>query len=372
MLFVTTTKFYKMNTKKIVTLLGVFTFLFIQAIAACTGIVIQTENGVTIPARTMEFGFDIQSKVMVIPKGIPLTFLSSMENKDGYKMTTKYGFVGMNAVGKNIVADGVNEAGLYLGVFYFTNFAVYDKLTDENQSKAISSEEMGNYILGSFATVEEAIEGLKKITVVGSYIEAIKGEAPLHYAITDKSGRSVVVEYSAKGLNIYENTVHAVCNNPTYDWHLTNLRNYVNLAPENTKGFELNGKMYTPLAEGSGMIGLPGDFTSSSRFIRATAAVNTSLPSKDEEEGIFRAFHILNTFDIPKGLVRQKEENGVFTDYTIWTSAVDTKNLVYYYKTYKNQAIKKLDLKQLLKEVNGKITVIPSETPRSYEMVTTK
>jgi len=91
-----------MNTKKIVTLLGVFTFLFIQAIAACTGIVIQTENGVTIPARTMEFGFDIQSKVMVIPKGIPLTFLSSMENKDGYKMTTKYGFVGMNAVGKNM------------------------------------------------------------------------------------------------------------------------------------------------------------------------------------------------------------------------------------------------------------------------------
>jgi len=361
-----------MKTKKIVSLLGIFYFLFIQGIAACTGIIITTEDGVTIPGRTMEFGFDVQSKVMVIPKGIPLTFLSSIDNKDGYKMTTKYGFTGMNAVGKNVIADGVNEAGLYLGVFYFTNFAVYEKLTADNQSKAVSSEELGNYILGSFANVEEVIEGLKNITVVGSYIEAIKGEAPLHYAVTDKSGRSVVIEYTKDGLHVFENTVHAVCNNPTYDWHLTNLRNYVNLAPDNTTGFELNGKKYTPMAEGSGMIGLPGDYTSTSRFIRATAAVNTSLPSKDAEEGIFRAFHILNAFDIPKGLVRQKEETGVFTDYTIWTSAVDTENLAYYYKTYKNQAIKKIDLKQMLKEANGKITVIPSETPRSYEMVSTK
>ncbi len=337
---------------------------------ACTGIVIKTQNGVTIPARTMEFGFDIRSKLLVIPKGSSITFLSSMKDKEGLKMTTKSGFAGMNAVEKNIVVDGVNEAGLYLGCFYFAGFAHYDELTSKNQSRAVSSEELGNYVLGSFATVDEVIKGLQNISVVGSFIEDIQGEAPFHYAISDKTGRSIVIEYTKNGLQIFDNTVNVVCNNPTYDWHLTNLRNYVNLAPDNAQGFSLNGENYTPLGEGTGMLGLPGDYTSPSRFVRATAFVNTTLPSQNIEEGIFRAFHTLNAFDIPKGAVRQPTPEGVHTDYTVWTSAVDTKNAVYYYKTYKNQAIKKLDLSEILKAVKGKITIIESETKRNYEAVT--
>ena len=100
--------------------------LFVYQIGmACTGIIIKTKNGVTIPARTMEFGFDVRSKLLVIPKGTSLTFLSSNEEKDGLKLKTKYGFAGMNAVEKKIVVDGVNEAGLYLGCFYFPGFAAF-------------------------------------------------------------------------------------------------------------------------------------------------------------------------------------------------------------------------------------------------------
>ena len=354
--------------------LGILTFSLLlmayQIGSACTGIVIKTQNGVTIPARTMEFGFDIRSNLLVIPKGTEIKFLSSVEGKDGYIMKSKYGFAGMDAVEKPIVIDGINEAGLYLGSFYFSGFSSFEKLTPENQSRAVSSEEMGNYILGNFATIDEVIAGLKKITVVGSYIEDIQGEAPFHYAVTDKTGRSIVIEYTTDGMKIYDNTVNVICNNPTYDWHLTNLRNYVNLVPDNSKGFTLEGKKYTPLAEGTGMLGLPGDYTSPSRFVRATAFVNTALPCKDEEEGIFRAFHILNAFDIPKGVVREETPQKVFTDYTIWTSAADTKNLIYYYKTYKNQAIKKLDLMSLLAASKGKVTSIKSETERGYESVT--
>jgi len=337
---------------------------------ACTGIIIKTKNGVVIPARTMEFGFDVRSKLLVIPKGTDLTFLSSIEDKEGFKYTTKYGFAGMNAVEKQIVVDGVNEAGLYLGSFYFPGFASYTRLTSSNQSNSISSEEMGNYILGNFATIEEVIVGLKKITVVGSFIEDIQGEAPFHYAVTDATGRSVVIEYTKNGLEVHENTVGAVCNSPNYEWHLTNLRNYVNLKPDNRHGVSLNGEKFASLGEGTGMLGLPGDYTSSSRFVRATAFANTTLPSKDEEEGIFRAFHILNAFDIPKGVIREKVEKNVLTDYTVWTSAVDTKNKMYYYKTYKNQAIKKLDLLEILKASKGKILTIESETKRTYETVT--
>ena len=231
-----------MNFKKVIALVFAFQMMFMPTSFGCTGIIIRTENGVSIPARTMEFGFDVRSKILAIPKGTTLKFLSSINDKDGYIMTTKYGFAGMNAVEKNIVVDGVNEAGLYLGCFYFAGFASYEKLTSENQSRAVSSEELGNFVLGSFASVDEVIDGLKDITLVGSFIEDIQGEAPFHYAVTDKSGRSVVIEYTKEGLQIFENSVNVVCNNPTYDWHLTNLRNYVNLAPENAKGFNLNGE----------------------------------------------------------------------------------------------------------------------------------
>lgn len=337
---------------------------------ACTGIIIKTENGVTIAARTMEFGFDVRSNLLVIPEGTTLTFLSSQTNKSGLTMKAKYGFAGMNAVEKNIVVDGVNEAGLYLGCFYFNGFAQYEKLTPKNQSNAVSSEELGNFILGSFANIEEVIEGLKNITVVGSFIKDIQGEAPFHYAVTDQTGRSIVIEYTKHGLQIHENTIRVVCNNPTYDWHLTNLRNYIGLTPNNKHGFTLNNQDIKGLGEGTGMLGLPGDYTSPSRFVRAAAFANTMLPSKNAEEGIFRAFHTLNAFDIPKGVIREKANGTTLTDYTVWTSAVDTKNKIYYYKTYKNQSVKQLNLSEILEAVNGKVTVIASETKRHYENVT--
>jgi choloylglycine hydrolase len=338
-------------TKKINALLLTAIMLFSQIGFGCTGIILKTENGVTIPARTMEFGFDVRSKLLIMPKGTNINFLSSVENKVGYQMKAKYGFAGMNAVEKNIVVDGVNEAGLYLGCFYFSGDAQYEKLTSSNQYKAVSSEELGNYVLGSFATVDEVVEGLKKVSVVGSFIDVIQAEAPFHYAVTDATGRSVVIEYTKYGLQVHENTVNAVCNNPAYDWHLTNLRNYVNLTPNNRQGVNVNNKKIIGMGQGTGMLGLPGDYTSPSRFVRAAAFANTALPSANEEEGIFRAFHTLNAFDIPKGAIRENASKDTHTDYTVWTSAVDTKNKVYYYKTYKNQNIQKLDLK--IKNLNS-------------------
>lgn len=95
-----------------------------QTSFGCTGILLKAKDGSVVPARTMEFGFDVRSQLLIIPKGTPLDFLSSMEGKTGLQIKAKYGFLGMNAVEKNIVLDGLNEAGLYLGCFYFNNQAL--------------------------------------------------------------------------------------------------------------------------------------------------------------------------------------------------------------------------------------------------------
>ncbi|MDA7924451.1 choloylglycine hydrolase family protein [Mariniblastus sp.] len=320
---------------------------------ACTGIILRTMNGATIVGRTMEFGFDIKSDILVVPAGTKYTTLGLNAEKSGFTFTAKYGFVGANALGKSIIVDGVNEKGLYFGAFYFKGAEKFSELTAANQDNAISSEEVGNWLLSQFATVAEIKAAMPSKVVVGTFVKEINGIAPLHYAVTDATGGSIVIEYTKSGLTIHDNTVNAVANNPAFDWHLTNLRNYIGLSATNNETLTVGKQQLRPFGQGTGMYGLPGDFSSPSRFVRATAFANNALPSKDIDEGVFRAFHIMNNFDIPKGAIRESDNNTLM-DYTIWTSVTDTKNAFYYYKTFKGQAVECVDLRTAL--VNLKTT----------------
>jgi choloylglycine hydrolase len=323
--------------------------LTVQTVMACTGIVLRSADGGTVPARTMEFAFDIGSNVLAIPAGTKISTLVLDPKNTGFTFTAKYGFLGANGLGKQIVFDGMNTQGLYFGAFYFAGNAEFGTVSKNNRHRAVSSEEMGNWILGQFATVEEVVAALPTIEVVGTYVDEIKGRVPFHYAVTDSSGASVVIEYTKDGLKVHENTVNAVTNNPTYDWHLTNLSNYVGLQSRNVEAIEVGSQRIAPFGQGSGMLGLPGDMTSPTRFVRAVAFANTSLPSETVDDAIFKAFHILNVFDIPKGAIREADPDVTLTDYTLWTSAADTLNAVYYYKTYSTQAVESLDVKAVFK-----------------------
>ncbi|MDB4374639.1 linear amide C-N hydrolase, partial [bacterium] len=128
---------------------------------------------------------------------------------------------------------------------------------------------------------------------------------------------------------------------------------YIGLSATNNETLTVGKQQLRPFGQGTGMYGLPGDFSSPSRFVRATAFANNALPSKDIDEGVFRAFHIMNNFDIPKGAIRESDNNTLM-DYTIWTSVTDTKNAFYYYKTFKGQAVECVDLRTAL--VNLKTT----------------
>ncbi|KZX58351.1 choloylglycine hydrolase [Halioglobus sp. HI00S01] len=351
----------KRNYGKTLALVIIALILGSQAALACTGIILRSNDGATVPARTMEFAFDIESNLLAIPAGTEIDTLVLDRDKTGFTFKAKYGFLGANGLDKPIVFDGMNTQGLYYGAFYFAGEAEFGTVSEENRDRAVSSEEMGNWILGQFATVDEVVAALPSIEVVGTYVEEIGGRVPFHYAVTDRTGAAVVIEYTKDGLKVHQNTVNAVTNNPTYDWHLTNLSNYVGLQPRNVKAIEVGSEIISPFGQGSGMLGLPGDMTSPTRFVRAVAFANSSLPSETVDEAIFKAFHILNVFDIPKGAIREADEDVPFTDYTLWTSAADTLNAIYYYKTYVTQAVESVNVTAVIDAITEP-TVVEMES----------
>jgi len=312
---------------------------------ACTGIILRSEDGTTVAARTMEFSFDVQSNIVVVPAGTKITTLGWDDENEGFTYEAKYGFGGANCLGKPVVVDGVNEKGLYFGAFYFAGNAKFEQLGDENRGRAISSEELGNWVLSQFASIEELKKALPEKSIVGTHIDVIDGFAPFHYAVSDATGASVVIQFTESGLAFFENTVNAVTNDPTFDWHKTNLQNYIGLSPVNREEITVGELTLRPFGQGTGLVGLPGDHSSPSRFVRAVAFANTALPTEHAADAIFSAFHILNHFDIPKGSIQEASDKEL-TDYTVWTSAADTKNAVYYYKTYKTQAVESVDIRK--------------------------
>jgi choloylglycine hydrolase len=152
---------------------------------------------------------------------------------------------------------------------------------------------------------------------------------------------------------------------------MTNLRNYVNLSATNVPPLGLGGVTLAQFGQGSGLRGLPGDFTPPSRFVRAVAFSQSAVQSDTAEEAVLQAFHILNNFDIPYGAVRDTEGGQMHAEYTTWTSASDLKNLRWYFRTYGDQSIHSVDLPKALAAAQGKIKVIKMESQQPIDDVST-
>ena len=338
---------------------------------ACTGIRLIAGDGGVVPGRTLEFGFDLKSDVIVIPKGTVLAG-STPDGGKGISYTTKYSMLGANAVGLPDIVDGINDQGLYVGIFYFPGYASYPDATKANASRAMAPHEYANWILGNFANVEEVKANFDKIVLVPVVIDAIKQAPPVHLVVHDRNGKSVVIEPVDKTLKIYDNPLGVITNAPTFDWHMTNLRNYVNLTATNVPPIDLGHLKLAQFGQGSGMHGLPGDFTPPSRLVRAVAFTQTALPSKTALEAVLQAFHILNAFDIPVGAVRENNAGTVHTDYTLWTSVADLKNLKWYFKTYNDQSIRAVDLAAAIAAAKGKTKYIKMDSEQPVQDISTE
>jgi choloylglycine hydrolase len=338
---------------------------------ACTGLRLTAKDGGPVIGRTMEFGFDVKSDAVVVPAGTEM-FSSLPDKTKGIHYKSKYGIVGANVLGMNVVVDGVNEKGLYVGAFYFPGYASYTKPDQNKYTQSLAPEDYGTWLLANFSSVDEVRKNFSKVILVPNPIKEIGGESfPSHFVIHDSSGASIVIEPVDGALKIHENPLGVMANSPTFDWHMTNLRNYINLTAKNASPIDIGGVQLKQLGQGSGMLGLPGDFTPPSRFVRASAYSQSAEKLPTAKETVPQVFHIMNNFDIPLGAVRDVHGDVVHHDYTVWTTASDLKNLQWSFKTYLDQTIKSIDVNKALSAANGKIRIIKMDSLQPIEDIST-
>jgi len=358
--------------KKYLVALIVSAFLFGSA-QACTGLQVKTASGDYISGRTLEFGIFLPTSVISVPRGI--SFTGQTPIGDGKTWKAKYASIGVIIADNKVILDGINEKGLSSGMFYLPGgYTQYSITTKQNRSKSMSASDFNQWILSEFATVDEVKKVVDSGLVVLSKVltpgfpPAVQ---PFHFLISDKSGKSLVVESIDGNLKTYDNPVGVLTNSPTFDWHMTNLKNYINLKTENAEAITINGETFSSLGQGTGMMGLPGDYTPPARFVRAVAFSATAIPEKNAQRGVYQVFHLLNNFDIPVGLARETNKGVIYSDYTMITTVRDSKNLRFYYKTYEDQTIKMVDLNKMDK--NGKkIKILSTESKQTYVDVSSK
>lgn len=166
---------------------------------------------------------------------------------------------------------------------------------------SITAIDVVHFILTQFATIDEVREGMSKVRVVPVVEESLGIYVEAHFMVTDPQGRSIVIEFFDGEMKIFENPLGVLTNAPTFDWHMTNLRNYVNLSVVAIPNKKIEDLDFSALGGGSGMIGLPGDFTPPSRFVRATAYSQTARPTQSSNETIYELFRILDSFNVGVG-----------------------------------------------------------------------
>jgi choloylglycine hydrolase len=310
---------------------------------ACTDVRLIAADGSAFSVRTMEFAVDLESRAVVVPRGERVT--SPAPNGKGLAWTSKFGFVAMNAYNEAAVTDGLNEKGLGLGALYLPGETEYQTVGNGEEARALSNIAFGAWVLGNFSSVEEVRAALGDVVVWGETVPQLGSFAPLHYVITDQSGKSIVVEYVGGQMHVYDNDIGVLTNSPPYPWHIQNLRNYVNLTAVNAKPVKVGKATYVGTGQGSGLKGLPGDPTPPSRFVMAAATSYLADKPKDANGALVLAMHLIDRVDIPKGLVRDYTNGGKPAgDYTQWTVFRDHANTVYYWRSYDDPALKAIDL----------------------------
>lgn len=324
------------------TLLYIFALVFtLEQSFACTAITLKGKDGVTVAARTMDWAFDWDWKLIYYPKRTSQFLTSPYGDKTEYKST--YSVLGLAIVekqkGVSTLFDGQNSAGLSVSANYFPGYTKYQEVK-KTDKYYVSVSEYITFLLSKYDTIENVKVALEKYKLWGGKSIIVHGIEPhLHFLISDKSGRSLIVEYMKDKVRFYipKNKVQVLTNSPSYAWHTTNIKNYLGVSTNNSSNMDIfgnNDKLLKNLGQGYGFQGLPSDYSPPSRFVRATVLSYFSYKNNKDEPSLNKTAHLLHAFDIPKGVVVENVNGMKIMDHVVWTVFKDLKNNVMYLNSY--------------------------------------
>ncbi|HBN12137.1 MAG TPA: choloylglycine hydrolase [Clostridiales bacterium] len=307
----------------------------------CTAITYKTKNFYF--GRTLDLEYSYSEEVVIMPKNFPFSLRHTTTDK------RRYAIIGTAFVPDTLPLyyDAANEAGLSMAGLNFPENAKYNKVIKSKIN--IAQFELIPFILGNCSDTDEAVKLISKINITDTSYSSELPLADLHWIIADKN-KCVTLECVEDGVKIYDNAAGVLTNNPPFDIQTFNLNNYINLSPEqpeNTFSSKLELKNYT---KGLGAVGLPGDLSSQSRFVRAVFTKLNSVSGKSEEQSVNQFFHILGSVSQTRGCNRL---DGNKYEITVYTSCCNASDGIYYYTTYGNHRINSVDLRKVNLKSDG-------------------
>ena len=300
----------------------------------CTAVTYKTND--FYMGRTLDYDFSYGDEITVTPRNYSFTL------RHGGKLENHYAIIGMAHVAGNypLYYDAINEKGLGIAGLNFVGNATYKPVDPSSSKHQITQFELIPFILGTCASLKEAKEALKNMDLVDTPFSPQLPVGSLHWLIADETG-SITVEAVKEGLMIYDNPAGVLTNNPPFPQQMFQLNNYMHLSPRqpvNTFSKDLPLNTYS---RGMGALGLPGDLSSSSRFVRASYVKMNSRCNGDELSSVSQFFHILGSVDQQRGCCEVTE--GKY-EITLYTSCCNASKGIYYYNTYENHQISAVDM----------------------------
>ena len=297
----------------------------------CTAVSFRTKDHYF--GRNLDLDYTYQESVVITPRNYSFRFLNDVT------LTHHYAMIGIATIadGYPLYYDATNEFGLSMAGLNFPGNAKY--LSARDNMDNLSPFEFIPWVLCQCKTTCEAKVLVSKINLTDTPFNEEFGITPLHWIISDREA-SITVEPREDGLHIYENEIGILTNSPPFDYHIHNLSNYMNLTASEPRNRFSNKVSIRPYSHGMGAIGLPGDLSSASRFIRAAFTKLNSVTDDYEDESVSQFFHILSAVEQTRGCT-QVDEN---YEITVYSSCCNTDKGIYYYTTYENRQISAVKL----------------------------
>ena len=333
--------------------------------------------------RNMDIEAGFGQQVVITPRNftLPLRFNKPVKQK--------YATIGMaypfpdqenGGIVYPLYAEAANEKGLAVAGLNFPGTAHYPKPGSIKKAFELTPFEIIPYLLSQFTTTKEVKKFIesKNMQLVDRAIMKQLPVAPLHFIVADKNNESIVIEPTKDGLNVHDNPLGILTNNPTFDWQITNLSFYANLKQKQSTDAKWDAQDLKPFGQGFGSFSLPGDWTPPSRFVKTAYLKSHSAEEQETDKLVTQFFHILDNVSMVKGgiIVEQMGGDGKMHehyDITLYASCIDLNTGTYYYKSYDNNQIQMIKLSNEGKALDGKeVIVYPFSVTQAFNEVNKK